>query len=194
MKKQQYLWLSLLISFILSYSSCKKKDFEEINRADSNRLSEGISKQKFFNHHDDLDSQVVNIIKDLRRQDTIFNFVEHFIEKNGYPIWNLTDGNYHANINGLALENSLGTTTTDTLLYFIPFKRTDVKSVNTIIACTQVGNKYSYKLLKRQYYEYRVLTLSTFNSFDRSALAVFAYFEQRVNHIDSIELGYFKNV
>ena len=68
MKKQQYLWLSLLISFILSYSSCKKKDFEEINRADSNRLSEEISKQKFFNHHDDLDSQVVNIIKDLRRQ------------------------------------------------------------------------------------------------------------------------------
>ncbi len=123
-------------------------------------------------------------------------FVGRLAVKNGYPLWSEYSGNIEPRTNtnkSIKKDATVLDTNNDTLLVFIPLRRNDTRNINTILACSKVGTKTWYKLLQRQYHEYKLITAKEPEKFDFSTLALFIHFEKKINKLDSISIGFSRN-
>ena len=189
-------WLKQLgpVAFIVILAaSCQKKDFTEIIPAQNKEAATSQIKNRFFEHDSLIDQRVLFFMDDIRRQDSIHHFIERLVGKNGYPLWSEYSGNILTETNSnqaLTRDAAVSTGTNDTLLVFFPLRRDDTRNINTILACSKVGTKTWYKLLQRQYYDYKLITAKEAEKFDFSALAVFNHFEKKINKLDSVQIGF----
>ncbi len=186
--------LITLLPFFLFQISCKKTEFHESRTLNQIGIKDSDKKARFFRASDSLNSEIISIIEDIKKQDSLKNFVGQFSNKNGFPLWESSVGNFNQGSEVILdrpnQTNSALAIAPDTSIMFIPVKRDDVKNINTIIACAKINNRYYYKLLQRQLHEYRIVNSKKFESIDYSILTIFALFEKRINKKDQIEIGF----
>ena len=197
MKKVIFLKKLLLsVSIFLLVNSCQKKEYTDALMQENEPVNTSKITSRFFANDSLTDERIRFFIDDIRRQDSIHHFVERLAGKNGYPKWSEYSGNIETQKNtdqSIYRDAPVSASNVDTLMVFIPLRRDDTRNINTILACSKVGTKTWYKLLQRQYHEYKLLTAKEPEKFDFSTLALFIHFEKKINKLDSISIGFSRN-
>ncbi len=178
--------------FLLFLPGCRKSD--SVLPIDSENYQN--LKSKFFNTSNTRDEEVKRLAANIRRQDSLFNFLPDFAKKNGIPRWDKvhykvnnprTADNGNANFSSASPFPTGNTNEESQGLFLIPLQSvnsTDVKSY--ITAYKHNDSLYSYRLFNRD----SLNTINAGSNYTKTSLlntqAIFGFFENTINNADSI--------
>ena len=139
-KKMLFLLLACLLSFSITFNSCKKNDItiDPVEREQAPKSS------KFFSVKADTDPVVKRIVADIIKRNNSKEFVTGFAGKNGYPVWDKILANKIKLVNSSFTASNLNST--DTII-LIPLVLEGQQRVNGFIkAVINDSIKMSYSL------------------------------------------------
>lgn len=141
-KKMLFLLFAFLLSFSITFNSCKKDD----TTIDPVEREQAAISSKFFSVKADTYPVVKRIVAEIIKRNNSKEFVTGFAAKNGYPVWDKAIIKMAKNKNPQSFANTAATNDT---LVFIPLVMPDSNTVNGyILANINPGINLSYCLAK----------------------------------------------
>lgn len=148
MKITKFRFLLLVTVSILTYVSCRKMDRAvEVEKIDP--------VTKFFTIPASTDPSVKRVADKIRSQNETSSFVNQFIKKQGFAIWDQSIVKHFAYLPVKQKSGVSGRTTSDsTDLVIIPLVRTNEHQVHGALACTIIDDSITIHLLDGSQYNW----------------------------------------
>jgi hypothetical protein len=195
MKKTLLFWCCFVFSIFLV--SCSKTDNDVYVLPEQDYTA---VKQRFYNMNDNVDIEVLKIVNDIRKHDSVMRFLPSFVAKHGYPVWDkvmfaVIDGNNQrtseqGNVTTNSTNSRTGSTTSSQGVFFIPMENETNTAVKSYITVYKHNDTlYNYRLYDRN----DLNTLTPTNDSTKKKLlatqAVFGHFEKQLYNRDSISIN-----
>lgn len=188
-----------LLLLLLTFYGCRKSDSI---LTDTPQNYEQL-KSKFFNTSSVNDNEIKNLAEDIKKQDSIFNFLPDFVKKNGIPKWdkviyktstgkNVNTRQSLVTTNSTSSQSSVVTNTNNGNsqgIFFIPLQSQNSKEIKSYITAYKHNDSvYTYRLYNKDSLN-AVQTGSSITSNNLlTTQAVFGVFEKSINNIDSVNI------
>ncbi len=188
--------LFIITIIIISTFGCRKQDFDA--SLPKNDETESL-RQSFFNTSSISDLQIKKLANDIKRQDSIFKFLPAFANKNGKPRWDKVlykTSSKKGKKTGTNLDSNPGSDTSklnngeNQGVFFIPLQsQTSPEIKSYITAYKHNDSLYTYRLYNKD----SLNQLNPGSDATKNNLlntqAVFGYFENTINNIDSVNIN-----
>jgi nucleoside 2-deoxyribosyltransferase len=177
---------SLMLLFI-GFNSCKRDINNDpiSNLADKQKIS-----ARFFDISPYANPELLALAKDLKKQDSINNFLVKFVAKNGYPVWDkvLFKTEHQEQSQKVFSTKTQEVNSSDKGLFLVPLIDEGTNKVKSYLVAKKHGtNTYAYQLYNRENLGKTKVNDSLKNNLIQTQ-AVFGYFEKQINNVDDIEL------
>lgn len=190
-----------VIILILIVSSCRKN--AETN-FDVNKLFENNEtvKNKFLDTSNIDNKSVLNVISDIKKLDSNYNFIKNFVVNNGNPNWKKVISNElfinHIKIQNLGSDPNAQNQEIPRKVFLIPFTK-ESDTISGILACVNEKENFTYKFYDRKKLEILYNSNDTIKKSRENIFAIFAFFENFINQrnstsVDGIYSEIFSNV
>lgn len=164
--------------FLFALFACQKDISSPGNTNDHEK------RMRFFSgaNSKDLSAKLYAIIKDIRVQDSLHNFIPTLVDKIGFPVWEKVATNEGSATLLLGGDE-------DSAIFMIPFKAANGDIV-AYLSCIETSGNILYSLHTRDVILSRINHADSAKRFDMAGFAlVLAYFEKAVNNRDSLLLA-----
>lgn len=185
-----FLFALIILQF---FTGCKK---DEIGSSFPISENQKNIRELFFNTKSIKDQNILNLVADIKRQDSVFKLLPDFASKNGVPRWDKVLYKSSANkakksgytLNSESNENNhTQSNSEDQGVFFIPLqsqKDSEIKSY--ITAYKHNDSLYTYRLYNKD----SLNSIKPGSNFTKNnllnTLAVFGYFEKDINNQDTL--------
>lgn len=135
----------ILISFL--FVACKK-DLSSVPT--SVQIPSSVSETAFFRISDTVPAVVKKLAQRIEKQNKKYRFIENFIRKEGYAVWNKV--NIYTTKTDRTIFRNTNTASSDTIL-FVPLVLPNTTYVNSFLACRVDGDTVAIKLHRGRAYK-----------------------------------------
>jgi hypothetical protein len=159
-------------------------------------------KSSFFNTNSTQDIEIKKLAGDIKKQDSIFQFLPDFVKKNGIPKWDkvfyktnrgsnlVRSENIISNSSSTAHESSKNQSSNSQGIFFIPLQSQGSSEIKSYITAIKHNDSlYSYRLYNKDSLNKIVPKSKAEESNLLTTQSVFGHFEKAINNTDSISVG-----
>jgi hypothetical protein len=195
MKKTLLFWCCFAFSIFLV--SCSKTDNDVYVLPEQDYTA---VKQRFYNMNDNVDIEVLKIVNDIRKHDSVMRFLPSFVAKHGYPVWDkvmfaVIEGNNQrtseqGNVTTNSSNSRTGSTSNSQGVFFIPMQNETNTAVKSYVTVYKHNDTlYNYRLYDKN--DLSTLTPTTDSTKKKllATQAVFGHFEKVLYNRDSVSIN-----
>lgn len=181
LKKTVALKSTLLL--LLLFTNCRKDNLSEDVNLNKTQIIED-----FFKLPATADNEIKALVINLKKQDSIFNFLPKFVAKNGIPVWDKVKYDVSDNNNEIIYYSTKNEDSNSKGIFLVPFVDEKTNQVKSYLVAKKYGvDKYAYQLYNKE--ELKKTKVS--KDLERNLIqtqAVFGFFEKTINNKNEIEL------
>jgi hypothetical protein len=174
-----------MLLMLLLFTNCRKDNLSDPVKFNKTQLVED-----FFKVSSTADSEIKALANDLKKQDSLFNFLPKFTAKNGYPVWDkvaFKSEHQEQNLKVFSTQ-SQAIESNNKGLFLVPLVDATTKRVKSYLVAKKHGkNAYAYQLYNREDLSKTKVNDSLKNNLIQTQ-ALFGYFEKEINGVNEIEI------
>lgn len=137
-----------------------------------------------------VDTEIKALASNLKKQDSLFNFLPKFVAKNGYPVWDkvaFKTEHKEQSLKVYSTQSQVGDSN-DKGLFLVPLVDETSHRVKSYLVAKKHGvDAYTYQLYNREDLSKTKVNDSLKNNLIQTQ-ALFGYFEKEINGINEIEI------
>ena len=123
-----------MLILLLLFSNCRKEVANELVRFDKTQTVE-----RFFKLPATVDSEIKELASNLKKQDSLFNFLPKFVAKNGYPVWDKVKYEAGGNNNDIIYYSTKNEDSNNIGIFLVPFVDEKTNQVKSYLVAKKYG-------------------------------------------------------